>query len=41
MKDLPEPSINEYCLSKETDKSVANLKEIGLQVRAVVLDDHA
>ena len=41
VKALPETSMTGYWLSEEIDKSITNLKEIGLQVRAVVLDDHA
>ena len=41
VKALPETSISGYWLSEEIDKCITNLKEIGLQVRAVVSDDHA
>ena len=41
VKALPETSISGYWLSEETDKCITYLKEIGLQVRAVVSDDHA
>ena len=41
VRALPETSISQYWLSEEIDKCITNLKEIGLQVRAVVLDGHA
>ena len=41
VRALSETSISRYWLSEEIDKCITNLKEIGLQVRAVVSDDHA
>ena len=38
---MPEISIRGYGLKEEIDKCITNLKKIGLQVRAVVSDDHA
>ena len=40
VKTLPETSISGYWPSEEIDKSITNLREIGLQVRAIVWDDH-
>ena len=39
-KTPPETSVGVYWLSKEIDKSITNLKEIGQQLGAVVSGDH-
>ena len=41
VKTLPETARSRYWLTEEIDKFITNLKEIDLQVRAVVSDDHA